>query len=134
MESGPSPRRTPGALFLGLPASPTSVNENSAGESVVESAGAVEKPKNGFPTAPWTFGPHFPQRRLLLDLPQTQLFFYSRELSPNLDRLTVGVDLGDQWSHYCILDLQGETLSEGRLRTSEAEVAEFFQPLPSARW
>ena len=24
------------------------------------------------------------------------------ELGPNLDRLTVGVDLGDQWSHYCI--------------------------------
>jgi hypothetical protein len=22
---------------------------------------------------------------------------------PNLDRLTVGVDLGDKWSHYCIL-------------------------------
>jgi transposase len=55
------------------------------------------------------------------------------ELGPNLDRLTVGVDLGDQWSHYCILGLQGETLSEGRLRTSEAEVAEFFQPLPAAR-
>ena len=33
------------------------------------------------------------------------------ELSPNLDRLTVGVDLGDQRSHYCILGLQGETLS-----------------------
>ena len=28
------------------------------------------------------------------------------ELRPNLDRLTVGVDLGDQWSHYCILDLE----------------------------
>ena len=27
------------------------------------------------------------------------------ELRPNLDRLTVGVDLGDQWSHYCILGL-----------------------------
>lgn len=38
------------------------------------------------------------------------------ELSPNLDRLTVGVDLGDQWSHFCILGLQGETLSEGQLR------------------
>jgi hypothetical protein len=25
------------------------------------------------------------------------------ELRPNLDRLTVGVDLGDQWSHYCML-------------------------------
>src|ERR1700751_2170498 len=52
------------------------------------------------------------------------------ELSPNVDRLTVGVDLGDQWSHFCILGLQGETLSEGQLRTSEAEVAEFFQALP----
>jgi hypothetical protein len=28
------------------------------------------------------------------------------ELGPNVDRLTVGVDLGDQWSHYCILGLQ----------------------------
>ena len=30
------------------------------------------------------------------------------ELSPNLNRLTVGVDLGDQWSHFCILGLQGD--------------------------
>ena len=55
------------------------------------------------------------------------------ELSPNLDRLTVGVDLGDQWSHYCILGLHGETLSEGQLQTREAEVGEFFQALPPAR-
>jgi hypothetical protein len=32
------------------------------------------------------------------------------ELRPNLDRLTVGGDLGDQWSHYCILGREGETL------------------------
>jgi hypothetical protein len=55
------------------------------------------------------------------------------ELSPNLDRLTVGVDLGDQWSHFCILGLQGETLSEGQLPTTPAEVAEFFQALTPAR-
>ena len=55
------------------------------------------------------------------------------ELGPNLDRLTVGVDLGDQWSHYCILGLQGERLSEGQLQTREAEVAEFFQALAPAR-
>jgi transposase len=55
------------------------------------------------------------------------------ELSPNLGRLTVGVDLGDQWSHYCILGLQGETLSEGQLQTRQAEVAEFFQALTPAR-
>ena len=29
------------------------------------------------------------------------------ELRPNLDRLTVGVDLGDQWSHYCIFGSGG---------------------------
>ncbi|HUD66719.1 MAG TPA: transposase [Candidatus Sulfotelmatobacter sp.] len=55
------------------------------------------------------------------------------ELSPNLERLTVGMDLGDQWRHFCILGLQGETLSEGQLPTSEAEVAEFFQALTPAR-
>jgi len=30
-------------------------------------------------------------------------------VGPNRDRLTVGVDLGDRWSQYCILGLEGET-------------------------
>ena len=51
------------------------------------------------------------------------------DLKPNLDRLTVGVDLGDQWSKYCILDLEGETLGEGQVRTTEQDFAEFFQSL-----
>src|SRR5580698_7491530 len=55
------------------------------------------------------------------------------ELRPNLDRLTVGVDLGDQWSHYCILGLEGETLAEGQLRTTEEDFATFFQGLNAAR-
>jgi transposase len=54
-------------------------------------------------------------------------------LGPNLDRLTVGVDLGDQWSAYCILGLEGETLAEGQLRTTQQDVAEFFQALNAAR-
>ena len=54
-------------------------------------------------------------------------------LRPNLDRLTVGVDLGDSWSCYCILGLQGETLAEGQLRTTEQDIAEFFQALITAR-
>jgi len=40
-------------------------------------------------------------------------------VGPNRDRLTVGVDLGDQWSNYCILGLEGETLAEGQLRTTQ---------------
>jgi transposase len=55
------------------------------------------------------------------------------ELRPNLDRLTVGVDLGDQWSNYCILGLEGETLAEGQLRTTREDIAEFFQALNAAR-
>ncbi len=54
-------------------------------------------------------------------------------LRPNLDRLTVGVDLGDQWSNYCILDLEGDTLAEGKLRTTQEEFSEFFQGLNAAR-
>ena len=52
---------------------------------------------------------------------------------PNLDRLTVGVDLGDQWSNYCILGLGGETLGEGQFRTRRQDVGEFFQGLAISR-
>ena len=52
---------------------------------------------------------------------------------PNLDRLTVGMDLGDQWSHYCILGLQGEALAEGQLRTRQQEMAEFLGGLAESR-
>ena len=54
-------------------------------------------------------------------------------LAPNRDRLTVGVDLGDQWSNYCILGLEGETLAEGQLQTTREDVAEFFGGLSAAR-
>ena len=52
--------------------------------------------------------------------------------APNRDRLTVGVDLGDRWSNYCILGLEGETLAEGQLQTTRehvrvaATMAQFF--------
>jgi hypothetical protein len=32
--------------------------------------------------------------------------FDRRSVRPNIDRLTVGVDLGDRWSNYCILALK----------------------------
>jgi hypothetical protein len=54
-------------------------------------------------------------------------------VGPNRDRLTVGVDLGDRWSQYCILGLEGETLAEGQLRTTQEDVGEFFQALTVAR-
>jgi transposase len=43
------------------------------------------------------------------------------------------VDLGDRWSNYCILGLEGETLAEGQLQTTREDVAEFFRGLSAAR-
>jgi hypothetical protein len=51
-------------------------------------------------------------------------------LSP---RRTVGIDLGDQTSHYCILDEQGEVVSEGTVRTTEAGFREQFGRMTRAR-
>jgi transposase len=45
----------------------------------------------------------------------------------------VGVDLGDKWSRYCILGLEGQTLAEGQIRTTKQHVAEFFKALNITR-
>jgi hypothetical protein len=52
---------------------------------------------------------------------------------PNRERLTVGVDLGDKWSNFCILGLDGEKLTEGQLQTTQQDFAELFQSLAPAR-
>ena len=36
----------------------------------------------------------------------------------NKVRMTIGIDLGDVWSHYCTLNEDGEVLGRGRFRTS----------------
>ena len=50
-----------------------------------------------------------------------------------VEATTVGVDLGDQWSHYCILDEDGEITEEGRFRTSKSGVAKRFEDMDHAR-
>ena len=52
---------------------------------------------------------------------------------PNRERLTVGLDLGDKWSNFCILGLDGEKLTEGELQTTQQDFAQFFQSLAAAR-
>ena len=46
---------------------------------------------------------------------------------------TIGIDVGDRWSHYCILDEEGEVVEEGRFRTSATSVGKHFQGVPAAR-
>jgi len=47
---------------------------------------------------------------------------------------TIGVDLGDKYSVYCVLDqVTGEEVESGRIRTTPEAFARFFGPRNSAR-
>jgi transposase len=46
---------------------------------------------------------------------------------------TIGIDLGDVWSHYCTLNEDGEVVDRGRFRTIPKAVETWFTDLPPAR-
>jgi transposase len=48
-------------------------------------------------------------------------------------RLTVGIDLGDRSSRYCILDESGEVVSEGQLPTTQAGLSSLLGKMASSR-
>jgi transposase len=48
-------------------------------------------------------------------------------------KLTIGIDLGDQNSAYCVLDTEGEVLSEGMVRTCETGFAQQFRNMSACR-
>src|SRR6202522_4549657 len=47
--------------------------------------------------------------------------------------ITIGIDLGDVWSHYCTLNQDGEVVSRGRFRTTPKSIEKWFTDVPSAR-
>jgi len=48
-------------------------------------------------------------------------------------RLTIGLDLGDRWSWYCMLDESGSVLREQRLSTTAKALHEGFGKMPRSR-
>jgi transposase len=48
-------------------------------------------------------------------------------------RLTIGLDLGDLYSRYCIMGEAGEIVREGQLPTSKAGLDSLFAKMPSSR-
>ena len=42
------------------------------------------------------------------------------------ERVTIGMDLGDKASRYCMLSSEGEILREGQVTTSKAGMVERF--------
>ncbi|WP_263408568.1 IS110 family transposase [Terriglobus tenax] len=47
--------------------------------------------------------------------------------------LTIGIDLGDVWSHYRTLNQQGEVIDRGRFRTTPKPIDTWFTYVPHAR-
>src|SRR6266568_1441673 len=48
-------------------------------------------------------------------------------------RLTVGLDVGDRWSWYCVLDEAGEVLLEQKVATTPKAMKEGFGAIPRSR-
>jgi transposase len=47
--------------------------------------------------------------------------------------ITIGIDLGDVWSHYCIFNRDGEVVDRGRFRTTPKAIEKWFTDGPHAR-
>ena len=48
-------------------------------------------------------------------------------------QLTIGLDLGDRSSHYCILNEAGEVIFEHELPTTPKGIEEVFSRIPRSR-
>ena len=46
---------------------------------------------------------------------------------------TIGIDLGDVWSHYCTLNEDGEVIDRGRFRTMPKAIEKWLTDVPHAR-
>src|SRR5262249_52308936 len=45
----------------------------------------------------------------------------------------VGIDLGDRWSRYCVVNSVGEVVIEDRVRTTPEGMERLFQEMPATR-
>ena len=54
-------------------------------------------------------------------------------LGANESAFSIGIDIGDKKSRYCILDAQGGIVAEEALATTQAEFTAYFSSLPKAR-
>src|ERR1700738_3686077 len=56
-----------------------------------------------------------------------------RTLNKQDGRLTIGLDLGDRSSCYCVLDETGDVLLEQRVSTTPKAIKEVFGAMPRSR-
>jgi transposase len=63
----------------------------------------------------------------------TQHLIAEVPLRQSQGKLTIGIDLGDVWSHYCTLNEDGGVVDRGRFRTTPKAIEKWFTDLPPAR-
>jgi transposase len=51
----------------------------------------------------------------------------------SMSELTIVIDLGDVWSHYCTLNEDGQVVDRGRFRTTPTAIDKWFTDIPHAR-
>ncbi len=48
-------------------------------------------------------------------------------------KLTIGMDLGDRFTYYCVLDEAGEVVVEQKLATTKQAMQQVFSRIPRSR-
>jgi len=48
-------------------------------------------------------------------------------------QLTIGMDLGDRWSFYCVLEESGKVILEEKLATTPEAMKQTFAKIPLSR-
>jgi transposase len=62
-----------------------------------------------------------------------QYFISKSPCSGSRVGMTIGIDLGDVWSHYCTINEEGEVIDRGRFRTNPSGVDKRFRDLEPIR-
>ena len=61
------------------------------------------------------------------------MYQHSTDTERMTEGRTVGLDVGDRYTHLCVLDAAGEVAEEGRVRTTPEGMRQRFSAMPRAR-
>jgi hypothetical protein len=102
--------------FLGINTSKRSLISNRANSRIVGHSETIQKWDEQVFEIAETVSHKKTAQHLIAEVPSRH--------SPT--EITIGVDLGDVWSHYCTINQNGEVIDRGRFRTNPQGVEKWF--------
>ena len=54
-------------------------------------------------------------------------------VTTQMAEITIGLDVGDRLSHYCKLDVRGEVVERGEVKSEQGALTELFKGMPRSR-